>query len=104
MNQVIHQRRSDVCADGEDLFETELLGTAFKTEAQKLFFERLDAQLNKVNKFYRCKEQEYITWASQLQKQIGPLLEKIRGLSHKRVDDASSRDEKVGDHKAAIGM
>lgn len=92
INLIIHQRRSDTSADGEDLFETELLGTDFRTDVQKLFFERLDTQLNKVNKFFRIKEQEYANWASQLQKQIGPLYEKRKGLSRKRVEDASAED------------
>ncbi|KAI5060177.1 hypothetical protein GOP47_0024597 [Adiantum capillus-veneris] len=87
---IIHQRRLDTFADGEDLFETELLGTDFRTDVQKSFFERLDAQLNKVNKFYRSKEQEYMNWASQLQKQIGPLCQKRKGTSHRKVEDASA--------------
>ncbi|MCO5607260.1 hypothetical protein L7F22_061453 [Adiantum nelumboides] len=90
INMIIHQRRLDISADGEDLFETELLGTDSRTDVQKSFFERLDTQLNKVNKFYRSKEQEYMNWASQLSKQIVPLCQKRKGLSHRRVEDASA--------------
>lgn len=91
--KVIHHSRSaDACGGGEDLFETELLGAAFRTEAQKLFFKRLDAQLNMVNKFYRCKEHEYITWASQLQRQINTLIETRGGLLCKRKGDSSPTD------------
>ncbi|MCO5570871.1 hypothetical protein L7F22_024600 [Adiantum nelumboides] len=95
INMIIHQRRLDISADGEDLFETELLGTDSRTDVQKSFFERLDTQLNKVNKFYRSKEQEYMYWASQLSKQIVPLCQKRKGLSHRRVEDASAEDTSV---------
>ena len=73
IQQIIHQKKCDIHG-GDYMFETELLGTPYKAEVQR-FFKRLDAQLNMVNKFYRCKEQEYLNWATQLLSQMDVLIE-----------------------------
>jgi hypothetical protein len=39
-------------------------------EQDKAFFNRLDAQLNKINRFYKLKETEYIAQARRLERQL----------------------------------
>ena len=60
-----------------ELYETELLMPFGDIEGDKIFFARLDGQLNKVNKFYKDKEQEYLDVGEKIKDQLIKL-EKIK--------------------------
>lgn len=45
------------------------------TEAARVFFERLDQQLNKVNRFYERKEGEFLERGESLRRQLQILVE-----------------------------
>ncbi|EFJ18804.1 hypothetical protein SELMODRAFT_451480 [Selaginella moellendorffii] len=68
-SMVVHKTR---IGDGEDFYETELFGT--RSDHEKSFFFGLDDQLNKVDKFLRCKEDEYDAQAQQLHIQMEELV------------------------------
>ena len=51
---------------------TEPLGQA---EQDKVFFNHLDAELEKINRFYKTKETEYVVHATRLEKQLLALFE-----------------------------
>lgn len=59
---------------GGDVYETELLEPLADDDgdaaAAREFFARLDAQLNKVNQFYRGKEQEFLERGRSLRRQM----------------------------------
>lgn len=57
------------------MYETELLEQFADADATKEFFACLDQQLNKVNKFYRTKEEEFMERGDSLKKQMEILLE-----------------------------
>ncbi|KAJ7517194.1 hypothetical protein O6H91_21G013900 [Diphasiastrum complanatum] len=90
---VVHNRRIDVYGVDEELYETELLGPFSEAQHEKCFFVRLDAQLNKVNRFYRHKEEEYIVQAKQLQNQVNALLEMKRALSTDHCETKLDNDQ-----------
>ncbi len=46
-----------------------------KAELHRTFFNHLDAQLNKINRFYKLKETEYIAHARRLERQLLALFE-----------------------------
>ncbi|KAG2596184.1 hypothetical protein PVAP13_5KG145200 [Panicum virgatum] len=63
---VIHVHRKPM-----DEYETELLAAAdADAAAAREFFARLDAQLNKVNRFYRGKEKEFLERGQSLRRQM----------------------------------
>ncbi|XP_024540660.1 phosphate transporter PHO1-1 [Selaginella moellendorffii] len=68
-SMVVHKTR---IGDGEDFYETELFGT--RSDHEKSFFFGLDDQLNKVDNFFRCKEDEYDAQARQLHIQMEELI------------------------------
>lgn len=57
------------------MYETELMEPLGHAEQDKAFFNRLDAQLNKINRFYKLKETEYIAQARRLERQLLALFE-----------------------------
>lgn len=66
-----HQVRNRKSETGDDyVYETELLGPIAHSPYDQAFFECLDAQLNKVNGFYKQKEEEFVQRGSILDKQI----------------------------------
>ncbi|KAI9072623.1 hypothetical protein K1719_045419 [Acacia pycnantha] len=74
-----------------DMYETELLEQFADTDATKEFFACLDQQLNKVNKFYRTKEEEFMDRGESLKKQMDILLE-LKSEFNKKA--GSSQDSK----------
>ncbi|KAK9277518.1 hypothetical protein L1049_007062 [Liquidambar formosana] len=77
-----------------DLYETVLLEQFADTNAAKEFFECLDLQLNKVNQFYRTKENEFLERGESLKKQIEILTELKTALKQQRGKGSSSQDSK----------
>jgi xenotropic and polytropic retrovirus receptor 1 len=76
----VHRKKLTGSASrGRDVYETELLDEQLaggdKTDAAAEFFARLDAQLNKVNQFYKCKEKEFLERGGSLRKQMDILAE-----------------------------
>lgn len=57
------------------MYITELREPLSRSAQDKTYFARLDAQLTKVNTFYKKKEGEYIARAGVLEKQMQALLE-----------------------------
>lgn len=57
-----------------DIYITELREPLSHSPQDVTFFTRLDDQLNKVNKFYKKKEAEYIDRAGALEKQMLALI------------------------------
>jgi hypothetical protein len=55
--------------------ETELMEPLGKAELHRIFFNHLDAQLNKINRFYKLNETEYIAQARRLERQLLALFE-----------------------------
>lgn len=98
--------RIDVDCHGDPQFEqyeTELLDPLQSSEADRQFFKRLDAQLNKVNKFYRMKETQYIARAKRLEEQLLTLFQvqeehaQQRRMFGPKVKDHNSDDSEEAD-------
>ncbi|XP_057417468.1 phosphate transporter PHO1 homolog 1-like isoform X2 [Lotus japonicus] len=93
-HEPIHVHRkvaSSICK--EDMYETQLLEKFADTEASKEFFACLDHQLNKVNKFYRTKEKEFLERGESLKKQVDILLELKAAFMEKDGSRRSSSQE-----------
>ena len=58
----------------EDYYETEVAESMVQEEAEKAFFASLDEQLNKVNQFYRNKEEEYMQRGEEIKFQLQRLM------------------------------
>ncbi|OIW21636.1 hypothetical protein TanjilG_06940 [Lupinus angustifolius] len=78
----------------DDMYETELLEQFTETDATKEFFACLDQQLNKVNKFYRTKEEEFMERGDSLKKQMEILLELKSTFLEKQGKGVCSEDSK----------
>ncbi|CAM6021946.1 unnamed protein product [Sphagnum balticum] len=65
---------------GSEVLETELMEPLGKAELHRTFFNHLDAQLNKINRFYKLKETEYIAHARRLERQLLALFQVQEGL------------------------
>ena len=76
------------------MYETELLEQFADTDATREFFACLDQQLNKVNKFYRTKEKEFLERGESLKKQMDILLELKAAFLEKQGRGSSSQDSK----------
>jgi hypothetical protein len=66
------------------LYETELLIPFEDTEGDRIFFARLDGQLNKVNRFYKEKEEEYFSEGQNINDQLVKLEEVKKALARKQ--------------------
>jgi hypothetical protein len=71
----VRKKSSDLFGSRLDLVETELLVNSAQAEGEKPFFERLDAELNKVIEFYKIKEKEFLQHAEILDEQMQSLFE-----------------------------
>ncbi|XP_057478050.1 phosphate transporter PHO1-like isoform X2 [Actinidia eriantha] len=67
-----------------EVYETELSQLFSEEDELKVFFERLDEELNKVNQFYKTKESEFLGRGEILNKQLQTLLERRQILSDRR--------------------
>ncbi|KAK6914124.1 EXS, C-terminal [Dillenia turbinata] len=68
----------------DDQYETELIQFFSEEDEVKMFIERLDEELNKVNKFYESKEGECIERGEVLNKQLEKLVDVKQVLSDRR--------------------
>ncbi|KAL2651408.1 hypothetical protein R1flu_019536 [Riccia fluitans] len=72
-----------------EIYETKFLHSSFiPMELAVQFFGRLDAELNRVNGFFKLKEEEYTLRAHALQLQMATLLELRKVLARARQDAA----------------
>lgn len=78
----VHRKLAE-SASRTDFYETELLEQFADSDAAVDFFACLDQQLNKVNKFYKTKEQEFLDRGSSLKKQMEILIELKTALRQK---------------------
>ena len=74
LNILTHADKQKKCG-GDDVYVTELREPLSQSAQDQTFFDRLDAQLTKINKFYKRKEGEYIARAGLLEKQMLALLQ-----------------------------
>ncbi|XP_024544648.1 phosphate transporter PHO1-like [Selaginella moellendorffii] len=72
---VVHKKSLRTYVQDEVVYETELRGPSSDAEYVRLFFAKLDSQLNNINYFYKHKENEYVSHARQLQSQLELLFE-----------------------------
>ncbi|XWS08761.1 hypothetical protein CRYUN_Cryun40dG0028600 [Craigia yunnanensis] len=83
----IIQVKSKSMEDGSDeevLYQTELVQLFSEEDEMRIFFERLDEELNKVNQFYKTKESEFLERGEILNKQHQILLDLKQILSDRR--------------------
>lgn len=72
--------------DGSSVYVTELQEPLSQSPQDRTFFARLDAQLNKVNRFYKKKEAENIARAGALEKQLVYLINSQEVLAREGLD------------------
>ncbi|XP_054776070.1 phosphate transporter PHO1 homolog 1 [Prosopis cineraria] len=88
----VHRKLAGSACKG-DMYETELLEQFADTDATKEFFACLDQQLNKVNKFYRTKEEDFIGRGESLKKQMDLLLELKSEFNKKACSSQDSKED-----------
>lgn len=88
------------------MYETELLEQFADTEAAKEFFACLDHQLNKVNQFYKAKENEFLERGESLKKQMEILIELKARLKQQRAQSSSQelKEDVSISHTILCGM
>ncbi|CAK9151257.1 unnamed protein product [Ilex paraguariensis] len=86
------------------LYETELLEQFADTDAANEFFTCLDLQLNKVNQFYRTKENEFLERGDLLKKQMEILVELKTALRQQHGKGASSQEDDSISGTISCGM
>lgn len=87
----MHRKLASSASMG-DVYETELHEQLADSDAAKEFFACLDCQLNKVNQFYRTKEEEFLNRGETLKKQMDVLVELKAALMQQQGEGASSQD------------
>ncbi|KAF7827878.1 phosphate transporter PHO1-like protein 1 [Senna tora] len=75
------------------MYETEVIEQFSDSDATKEFFACLDQQLNKVNKFYRTKEKEFMDRGESLKKQMDILLHLKSEFNKKSASSHDSKEE-----------
>ncbi|XP_030548274.1 phosphate transporter PHO1 homolog 1-like [Rhodamnia argentea] len=101
-DDAIHVHKKLASSDRQgDLYETQLVEQFSDLEAAKEFFACLDHQLNKVNKFFRTKEREFLDRGESLKRQIEILVELKAFVSEQSGKDPSSAYD-VGEEYASI--
>ncbi|KAL1224819.1 Phosphate transporter PHO1 [Cardamine amara subsp. amara] len=70
--------------DVEEIYQTELVQLFSEEDEVKVFFERLDEELNKVNLFHKSKETEFLGRGELLKKQLEILAELKQILSDRK--------------------
>ncbi|XP_047076671.1 phosphate transporter PHO1-3-like [Lolium rigidum] len=93
----VHRKLASSGNDGAvvgEVYETVVLDTAgfagAEAEAASAFFQRLDEQLNKVNRFYERKEREFLDRGESLRRQLQILVELKAAVTEARRRAGSS--------------
>jgi SPX domain protein involved in polyphosphate accumulation len=89
----VHRKLVSSASKG-DMYETQLLDEFADTDATKEFFACLDQNLNKVNKFYRTKEKEFLDRGESLKKQMDILIELKSAFMEKKGQGSTSQHSK----------
>ncbi|PON94804.1 SPX domain containing protein [Trema orientale] len=85
--ELIQVKRKNVENDGEEdqeVYETELAQLFSQEDEVRIFFEKLDEELNKVNQFYCTKEGEFLERGEILNKQLHILMDLKQILKDRR--------------------
>ncbi|KAI5074288.1 hypothetical protein GOP47_0010249 [Adiantum capillus-veneris] len=88
----VHMRHLPADDADKELYETELLigHSHGEVENERIFFARLDGQLNKVNLFYKKKEQEFYEKADEIKEQLEKLVTMRKLLKEQEDSDPSN--------------
>ncbi|KAH7834220.1 hypothetical protein Vadar_013867 [Vaccinium darrowii] len=92
----VHTKLASSASKG-DFYETELLEQIDDTDAATEFFSCLDLQLNKVNQFFRTKENEFVVRGDSLRKQMEILIELKTAMKQHREKGSSYKETKEDD-------
>ncbi|ERN18829.1 phosphate transporter PHO1 [Amborella trichopoda] len=92
----VREREGDE-GEGEGLFKTDLVRLFTEDDEVKVFFEMLDEELNKVNKFYKVKEGEFLERGEILNNQLQILLDLKRILHHRCLPRSNSSSVRSSD-------
>lgn len=98
----MHKKLAGSATKG-DVYETQLIDQFSDTDATKEFFACLDMQLNKVNQFYRTKENEFMERADSLKKQMEFLIS-IKQSRESRGGTSSDEDVSVSSTISSSGI
>ncbi|XP_050218696.1 phosphate transporter PHO1 [Mercurialis annua] len=85
ITEIIQVRRK-IMEDGDDeeVYQTELVQLFSEEDEVRIFFEKLDEELNKVNQFYKARETELLDRGELLNKQLDIMLNIKQILSNRR--------------------
>ncbi|PKI40385.1 hypothetical protein CRG98_039231, partial [Punica granatum] len=92
----VHRKLASSASNG-DTYETELMEHFEDSDAAKGFFTCLDHQLNKVNQFYRTKENEFLERGELLKKQMEILIELKNALKQQNGSGKGGPSEDFND-------
>ncbi|KAG6764110.1 hypothetical protein POTOM_031568 [Populus tomentosa] len=92
----VHKKLASSASNG-DMYETELVEQFEDSDAAKEFFSCLDLQLNKVNQFYKTKENEFLDRGDCLKKQMDILVELKAAFKQQRDKAANSSQDSTED-------
>ncbi|XP_078431917.1 EXS (ERD1/XPR1/SYG1) family protein [Wolffia australiana] len=81
---IIQVHKKTAATNKGDTYQTELQEHLAAAEPAKVFFSRLDLQLNKVNQFYRAQEGKFLERGNSLQRQLDILLALRKELKKQR--------------------
>ncbi|XP_028769610.1 phosphate transporter PHO1-like [Neltuma alba] len=87
--------------DDEVYYETELAQLFSEEDEVRLFFERLDEELNKVNQFYKRQEKEFLERGEMLHRQLQILVDLKHLLSpdrHRKIPPPSKPSDAASFH------
>ncbi|KAK4842281.1 hypothetical protein QYF36_019021 [Acer negundo] len=98
----VHKKLASSVSKG-DMYETELLEQFADTDAAKEFFACLDTQLNKVNQFYKAKENEFMDRGDSLKKQMEILIELNTAIKQHRGNKGASSEQDTKEDASISG-
>ncbi|XP_057422823.1 phosphate transporter PHO1 isoform X2 [Lotus japonicus] len=90
ITNIIKVRKKTIKGSGEEIYETELAQLFSEEDEVRVFFARLDEELNKVNQFYTRQEGEFVEKGETLNKQLQILLELKQIISDRRRKNSPS--------------
>ncbi|KAK7356647.1 hypothetical protein VNO80_15922 [Phaseolus coccineus] len=93
---IIQVRKKTTKGSEEEIYETELAQLFSEEDEVRVFFMRLDEELNKVNQFYRKQESEFLERGETLNKQLQILLDLKQIISDRRRKTSPSKPYSTG--------